>query len=140
MGWSSYVLIDAERVKRFADATNDWQWIHLDSDRATKESTFGGPVAHGFLSLSLVVPFLQDVVGDVGGAMTRINVGVNEVRFKQPVMVGDSLRARFVLKSLEDCRGGAQATYGIECWTLRQSKKPHVTVESVIRYLRDAPS
>lgn len=138
LGWSSFIDIDADRVRRFADATSDWQWIHLDEERAKRESEFGGPVAHGFLSLSLVVPFLDDVVGDIGGTKTKINIGVNRVRFVAPVLVGDRLRAKFTLLQLDDVQDGraAQATYGIECWT-EGAKKPAVIVESIIRYLRD---
>lgn len=138
LGWSEYIEIDEARVARFADATNDWQWIHVDMERAKRESSFGGAVAHGFLSLSLVVPFLHDVVGDVGGYTTKINMGVNRVRFIAPVMVGDSLRAKFTLLKLEELQAGtaAQATFAIECWT-QQATKPAVLVESVIRYLRD---
>lgn len=135
LGWSSYALIDAARVNKFADATDDHQWIHVDADRARRDGPFGGPVAHGFLSLSLIVPFLQDVVGDVEGATTRINIGLNRLRFIAPVMVGDKLRARFELLSLDDTRGGAQATYLVECWTDKGVKA--VVVESVIRYLHD---
>jgi len=143
LGWSEWLEVDKERVQKFCDATNDWQWIHLDEARA-KESTFGKLVAPGFLSLSLIVPFLDDVVGDVGGVETKINVGVNKVRFTAPVFVGDKLRANFALLALDPVRGGHQATYRVECWTQQEEttdgkkkagEKPAVVVESIIRYL-----
>jgi len=65
LGWSASLKVDKERVQKFCDATNDWQWIHLDDDRCRRESAFGRAIAPGFLSLSLIVPFLDDVVGEV---------------------------------------------------------------------------
>jgi len=138
LGFSKYIDIDQNRVNGFADSTNDWQWIHTNPERAQREGPFGGPVAHGFLSLSLIVPFLNDAVGFVGDASTMVNIGLNRVRFISPVLVGDRLRGRFKLLSLEDTKNGAQAVYQVECWTESNSEKPAVIAESVIRYLRDA--
>ena len=135
LGWSQYINVDKARVQRFCDATNDWQWIHLDEDRAAKESIFGAAIAPGFLSLSLIVPFLDDVVGDLDGVTAKINVGLNRVRFTGPVFVGDRLRGHFHLKSLDDVRGGQQAVYKVECWTENNDQKPVAVIDSLIRYL-----
>ena len=103
--------VTQEMVNQFADATHDHQWIHVDVDRANAESPFGGPIAHGFLTLSLI-PFLT---GEVNPDKPRfpdlkmgINYGVNKVRFPHPVAVGSQVRARVTLKSVEEAKGGLQ--------------------------------
>jgi|TARA_B110000208_G_C11537384_1_gene346663 acyl dehydratase len=137
LGWSDWVLIEQERVQAFADATDDQQYLHTDPIRAAA-GPFGVPIAHGFLSLSLVVRFLNEVVGDVGGAATTINIGLNRVRFTAPVPVGSRLRAGYTLAALDEVGGGkaSQATYAIEMWT-EDAARPACIVESVIRYVHD---
>ncbi|GAB3675652.1 MaoC family dehydratase [Salinisphaera aquimarina] len=100
IGTSNWMAIDQERVNLFADATDDHQWIHVDIERAKKESPFGGPVAHGFLTLSLLPPLVNDIF-KVEGVTTRVNYGLNKVRFVAPVLVGSRVRARVTLKSVE---------------------------------------
>ena len=92
LGWTDWMEITQERVNLFADATGDHQWIHVDVDRANAESPFGGPIAHGFLTLSLSNLFLPQLI-EVPGASAGVNYGTGKVRFPSPVPVG-SPRAR----------------------------------------------
>ncbi len=109
LGTSDWVEVTQERVNLFADATGDHQWIHVDVERATRESPFGGPIAHGYLTLSLLIPMWSQVlnVTDVGMA---VNYGLNKVRFPAPVPVGSKLRLTATLKDVEEVAGGLQIT------------------------------
>jgi acyl dehydratase len=99
--------VTQERVNTFADATGDHQWIHVDVERAKKESPFGGPVVHGFLTLSLIVPLVSQTY-TVTDAKMGVNYGLNKVRFPAPVPVGSKVRARVTLKDVEEVAGGLQ--------------------------------
>ncbi len=108
---SDWLTITQEMINQFADATLDRQWIHVDVERANKESPFGGPIAHGFLTLSLI-PYLT---GEVDPDKPRfenlkmgVNYGVNKVRFPNPVAVGSRVRARVTLNSVSEAKGGLQ--------------------------------
>jgi acyl dehydratase len=109
LGTSDWVEVTQKRVNLFADATGDHQWIHVDVERATRESPFGGPIAHGYLTLSLLIPMWSQVlnVTDVGMA---VNYGLNKVRFPAPVPVGSKLRLTATLKDVEEVAGGLQIT------------------------------
>ena len=132
IGVSDWMLIDQERVNAFAQVTGDQQWIHVDVERAKRESPFGGPIAHGYLSLSLLAKFAQECIA-VDGIKLAVNYGLNRVRFTSPVKVGSRVRARFVLGGVEDIAGGAQmlwqATIEIE-----GSDKPACVAEMVTRW------
>lgn len=93
VGVSDWIEVTQEMVNRFADATGDRQWIHLDVERAKRESPFGGPVAHGFLTLSLL-PSLMPTIVSVTGVKMGVNYGLNRVRFTAPVPVGKRVRIR----------------------------------------------
>ncbi|GBF57273.1 putative enoyl-CoA hydratase 1 [Candidatus Phycosocius bacilliformis] len=107
LGASDWLLIDQDRVNLFADATGDHQWIHVDVPRATKE--MGGPIAHGFLTLSLI-PFLGKDILKVEGVSRGINYGLNKVRFTNMVKVGSKVRAVQKLLSVEPKSGGLMLT------------------------------
>lgn len=107
IGVSDWLEITQERVNRFADATGDHQWIHVDIERATKE--LGSPIAHGYLVLSLV-PFLAKNIASYSGVSRGINYGSNKVRFTNTVPVGSRLRMRSKLLSCEPRGGGLQVT------------------------------
>lgn len=128
---SGWVEITQERVNRFADATGDHQWIHLDVERARRESPYGTTIAHGFLTLSLLPMFLEQsiVMHDV---KMGVNYGANKVRFPAPVPVGSRLRARFQLLSVDDFAGGAQLVWQV---TMERegTDKPVCVVESITR-------
>jgi acyl dehydratase len=98
---TDWLLIDQARINQFAQATGDHQWIHVDPERAARESPFGAAVAHGFLTLSLIAEFLQSSIGCEGVRM-GVNYGLNRVRFTSPVKVGSRVRGRITLLSIED--------------------------------------
>ncbi|MFF3570455.1 MaoC family dehydratase [Nocardia jiangxiensis] len=132
IGVSDWMTIDQQRVDTFADATGDHQWIHVDPEKAAK-GPFGGPIAHGFLTLSLSVPLVNQATS-VGGVRMGINYGLNKVRFITPVPVGGRIRARVSLDSVREIPGGIQAqrTVTIE---LEGADKPACIAESIVRYL-----
>ncbi|HNA35409.1 MAG TPA: MaoC family dehydratase, partial [Microthrixaceae bacterium] len=105
LGYSEWMEITQERVNTFADATGDHQWIHVDVERATAESPFGGPIAHGYLTLSLG-PVLFPQIMTVKGIKMGVNYGCGKVRFPSPVPVGSNLRLGATLDSVEDLPGG----------------------------------
>ena len=107
---SAWLTIDQDRIDRFADATGDHQWIHVDPIRAKAESPFGATIAHGYLTLSLLPHMMMETL-DVQGGRMSINYGLNRVRFSAPVRSGDRIRARFTLAELEDIPGGIQVTW-----------------------------
>ena len=105
LGHSDWVEITQEQVNQFADATGDHQWIHVDPERAAKESPFGGPIAHGYLTLSLL-PMLVPQIVEITGFAMGVNYGTDKVRFPSPVPVGSRVRAGAVLDSAEPIDGG----------------------------------
>ena len=96
-------------MNQFADATGDHQWIHVDVERAKAESPFGGPIAHGYLTLSLLIPMYSEVLV-VSDATMGVNYGLNKVRFPAPVPVGAKVRLTATLKDVEEVAGGLQVT------------------------------
>jgi acyl dehydratase len=131
IGVSDWVEIDQDRVNRFADATGDHQWIHVDPEKAAK-GPFGSTVAHGYLTLSLL-PMLSDGVSTVDGARMGVNYGLNKVRFPAPLPVGSRVRARFVLLSVEDVEGGVQ-TVARTTVEREGGDKPVCVAETVSRF------
>ena len=128
---SDWIEITQERVNQFAVATNDHQWIHVDVERAKRESPFGGTIAHGFLTLSLVPAMLENALRMVDMKM-GLNYGLNKVRFPGPVPVGSRLRARMTIQSIEDIEGGAQVEWGVVIEREGQAK-PVCVAEFVMR-------
>jgi acyl dehydratase len=111
LGTSDWVEVTQERVNLFADATGDHQWIHVDVERANSESPFGGPIGHGYLTLSLLIPLWSEVLVVTDAAM-GVNYGLNKVRFPAPVPVGSKLRLTATLTDVEEVAGGLQLTVG----------------------------
>lgn len=132
IGVSDWMSIDQERINAFAEVTGDKQWIHVDVERANRESPFGGPIAHGYLTVSLLAKFAQECMA-VDGIKLAVNYGLNRVRFSAPVQVGSRVRARFALVGVDDIAGGAQmlwqATVEIE-----GGPKPACVAEMVTRW------
>ena len=128
---SDWVEITQERVNQFAEATGDHQWIHLDVERCKRESPFGGPIAHGFLTLSLLPMLMQNSVRMTDVRM-GVNYGLNKVRFPAPVPVGSRVRSRTTVLSVEDIQGGAQVTWQV---TIEREggDKPVCVAESISR-------
>ena len=106
LGTSEWIEVTQERVNTFADATGDHQWIHVDPERAAA-GPFGAPIAHGYLTLSLFIPLFTELL-DVEGVSTKVNYGLNKVRFPAPVKVGSRIRLAARLASVEDVPGGVQ--------------------------------
>ena len=104
LGTSSYMTVTQEQINKFADATFDHQWIHVDEERAKKEGKFGSTIAHGYLTLSLL-PYMWDEIIQVENISMLVNHGVDEFRFNQPVLVNSRIRTRVVLKSVTNLRG-----------------------------------
>src|SRR5262245_11538792 len=132
LGYSVYVEVTQEQVNLFADATGDHQWIHVDVERAKQESPFGGPIAHGYLTLSMGPRLVPQVVA-VSGISMAVNYGCNKVRFPSPVPVGSKLRVGVELADVTDIEGGAQVVmrFTFEC---EGAPKPACVAENVFRY------
>jgi len=130
LGYSEYMEITQERVNQFADATGDHQWIHVDVERA-KSGPFGGPIAHGYLTLSLG-PALYPTVVRIEGFSMGVNYGANKVRFPSPVPVGARLRLGVKLLQVEEIAGGVQTTmeFTFEC---EGAPKPSCVAEIIFR-------
>ena len=131
LGTSDWYEVTQEAVNLFADATGDHQWIHVDVERAKAESPFGGPIAHGYLTLSLLVPLVSQTY-TVTDAKMGVNYGLNKVRFPAPVPVGSKVRARVTLKESEQIAGGLQNVLAI---TIEREggDKPVCIAEWVVR-------
>ena len=129
---TDWVLLAQEKIDAFAEATGDRQWIHVDRERAQRESLYGTTVAHGFLTLSLLSRFLAEGI-HVRGAGMAVNYGLNRVRFPAPVPAGSKIRARFALASLKDFAGGVEAVYSVSI-EAQHTEKPVCVAEWVIRY------
>ncbi|GHG85947.1 MaoC family dehydratase [Streptomyces lanatus] len=108
LGTSEWIEVTQERIDTFADATGDHQWIHVDPEKAA-EGPFGAPIAHGYLTLSLFIPLFTELL-DVQGVTTKVNYGLNKVRFPSPVKVGSRIRLAGRLAEVEDVPGGVQIT------------------------------
>ena len=128
---SDWMLMSQDRVNQFATATDDPQWIHLDEERARKESPFGGTIAHGYLTLSLL-PGIFSTVIELPFAKMNINYGANKLRFPSPMQVGKRMRARFTLLAVERLPDCVQDVWK---YTAEQegSDKPVCVAEVVLR-------
>jgi acyl dehydratase len=131
LGYSEWRQITQEQVNLFADATDDHQWIHVDIERA-KAGPFGGPIAHGYLTLSLA-PALLDEILEVSGVSMGINYGLNKLRFPSPVPVGSKVRAGATLAKVEDVEGGVQVTMNAT-FEIEGGTKPVCVAEILFRY------
>lgn len=129
----AWLEIDQERIDRFAQATGDFQWIHVDRIRATAESPFGGPIAHGFLTLALLGKYYEDFLGEaLPFCDMGVNYGLNRVRFTAAVPVGARVRGRFVLSRVEDIPAGLQMSFTVTV-EIEGSSRPALVAESIVR-------
>ncbi|MHC6229443.1 MaoC family dehydratase [Arthrobacter sp. MMS24-T111] len=133
LGTTDYRQITQDQINQFADATDDRQWIHTDPERA-KDGPFGAPIAHGFLTLSLIIPFWGELF-DVDGVTTKVNYGLDKVRFTSPVKVGSKVRMQATIADVTEVKGGAQikvnATIEIE-----GQERPAVVAEFLARFYK----
>jgi acyl dehydratase len=134
LGVTDWFAIGQYRIDTFAEASEDRQWIHVDAERARRESPYGETVAHGFLTLSLLSHLSRDVLA-VEGVRMRVNYGLNRVRFPAPVKAGSRIRARFVLLSIKDFGEGSDAALSVTV-ELEGSDKPCCVAEWIVRYYR----
>ncbi|MBW3669930.1 MAG: MaoC family dehydratase [Actinobacteria bacterium] len=132
LGYSDWFEVTQEQVNLFADATGDHQWIHVDPERAAKESPFGGPIAHGYLTLA-IIPRLLGAVMRVDGIAMGVNYGINKLRFPSPVPVGSKVRVGATMASVEDIPGGAQVAIDVAV-EVEGKDKPSCVAQVVYRY------
>jgi acyl dehydratase len=132
LGTTDWLVVDQERINQFAAATDDHQWIHVDPERAAS-GPFGGTIAHGLLTLSLLPVFMHQLY-EVHGVKMAINYGLNKVRFMSPVPAGSKLRASAQLVEVTEVAGGAQ---GIVSTTIEIEgvSKPACVIESIVRFV-----
>ena len=130
VGASDWMTVDQERVNTFADATEDHQWIHVDEEKA-KAGPFGGTIAHGFLTLSLLSHLLAQVYR-IDGVKMGINYGLNKVRFTAPVPVGSKIRGVVDIADVADATGGVQVTTRITV-EIEGSERPALIAEWITR-------
>jgi acyl dehydratase len=131
LGASGWLVVSQARINQFADATDDHQWIHTDPDRA-KDGPFGGPIAHGFLTLSLLIPLWTELF-DVEGVSTKVNYGLNRVRFPAPVPAGASIRLVGSIVKVEQVSGGVQITADVTV-EIQNGDKPACVAQPVFRF------
>ena len=120
-------------ITQFADITGDRQWIHVDPERAARESPYGATIAHGFYTLSLASRLLRDAVGPIDGPRMSINYGLNKVRFPSALPAGSRVRGRCTLQRLDDVEGGVQATWAVVI-EREGADKPCCAAEWLVRY------
>jgi acyl dehydratase len=130
---TDWLMMTQERIDQFAEATEDRQWIHVDRERAQRESPYGATIAHGFLTLSLLSPFMKQAIQFRGGMRMAVNYGLNRVRFPSPVRAGANIRARVRLLSLEEFSDALQAVFSV-AMEVENSDKPCCVAEWVVRY------
>ncbi|MGW6731622.1 MaoC family dehydratase [Streptomyces sp. NPDC055013] len=131
LGTGEWIEISQDRINTFADATGDHQWIHVDPERAA-QGPFGAPIAHGYLTLSLFIPLFTELL-DVRGVTTKVNYGLNKVRFPSPVKVGSRIRLVGKLAEVEEVPGGVQITVDgtVE---IEGGEKPAAVLRSLSRF------
>jgi acyl dehydratase len=133
IGVSEWITVTQERITQFAEATEDRQWIHLDRERSERESPYGTPIAHGFLTLSLLSRFMKDVIQVRGGVKMAVNYGLNRVRFPSPVRAGAKIRARTTLLNVKEVPGAYETTFAVVVES-EGGEKPCCVAESIVRY------
>jgi len=133
IGPTEWFSVTQERIRQFAETTEDRQWIHLDHERAQRDSPYTTPIAHGFLTLALLSHFLRQAIQIGGGVRMSVNYGMNRVRFPSPVPAGSRIRARFTLQAVKDVAGGMEGTFSVVI-DLENSEKPCCVAEWMIRY------
>jgi acyl dehydratase len=121
LGISEYLTVTQEQINKFADATFDHQWIHVDEERAKTEGKFGSTIAHGYLTLSLL-PYMWDQIIQVENTKMLVNYGIEDFRFNQPVLVNSRIRTRVILRSVTNLRGITKIQLNI-CMEIEGNKK-----------------
>jgi acyl dehydratase len=133
IGVTDWFQVTQERIEQFAEATEDRQWIHVDRERASKESPYGTTIAHGFLTLSLISHFIKELLQVEADVRLAVNYGLNRVRFPAAVRVDSRIRARVGLMSLKELPGALEATFSVAIED-EKSGKPSCVAEWIVRY------
>jgi acyl dehydratase len=130
---TDWFAVTQDRIQRFAEVIEDRQWIHVDPDRARRESSYGSTIAHGFLTLSLLSRFMGEAIEIRGGVRMSINYGLNRVRFPSPVRASSKIRAHFTLRSLKELPDAIEAIFDATV-EAQENDKPCCVAEWVVRY------
>jgi acyl dehydratase len=133
IGITDWFTITQDLIQQFAEVTGDRQWIHVDQDRARRDSPFKATIAHGFLTLSLLSRFMRQVVEIRSGVRMTVNYGLNRVRFPAPVRADCRIRAHFVVRSAKQVPGALEAVFEVSI-EAEGSAKPCCVAEWVLRY------
>ncbi|MHA6969064.1 MaoC family dehydratase [Glutamicibacter bergerei] len=133
LGRTDYREITQEEINKFADATGDDQWIHVDPERA-KDGPFGAPIAHGFLTLSLIVPFWGELF-DVEGVSAKVNYGLDKIRFTSPVKVNSRIRMQATITDITEVKGGAQIKVNTVI-EIEGQERPAVVADFLARFYK----
>jgi acyl dehydratase len=133
IGVSEWLTVTQERIAQFAEATEDRQWIHLDRERAERESPYGTTIVHGFLTLSLISRFMKDVIQVRRGTGMTVNYGLNRVRFPAPVRAGSKIRARITLLNVKEVPGAYESIFSVTVES-EGGEKPCCVAELIVRY------
>jgi acyl dehydratase len=132
---TDWLSVTQERIRQFAEVTEDRQWIHVDRERAQKESPYGTTIAHGFLTLSLVSHFMKQAIQIRSGVRMGVNYGLNRVRFPSPVRADSQIRARVKVNSFKELPDAVEAVFEVSVEG-QDSEKPHCVAEWIVRYYR----
>jgi acyl dehydratase len=130
---TDWLLVTQDRIRQFAEATEDRQWIHIDPERAERESPYRATIAHGFLTLSLLSYFIRQAIQVPRDVRLSVNYGLNRVRFPAPVRAGTEIRARATLQSVKDLPKGVEAVFGVSIEE-KAAAKPCCVAEWIIHY------
>lgn len=132
---TEWFSVTQDRIRQFAEVTEDGQWIHVDPERAEHESPYGTTIAHGFLTLSLLSRFMKEAIQIRSGVRMSVNYGLNRVRFPSPVRANSKIRARFTLRSLKGLPDALEASFDARLET-QGIEKPCCAAEWVVRYYK----
>ncbi len=132
LGTSDYLTVTQEQINLFADATLDHQWIHVDEERAKRESPYGTTIAHGYLNLS-IIPYLWAQIVEVNNIKLLVNYGIEKLKFSQPVLVNNEVRLKAKLNSIVDLRGVSKAEVQVTL-EIKDNKKPALEATLVFLY------
>jgi acyl dehydratase len=130
---TDWFTVTQDRINKFAEATEDRQWIHLDEPRAKKESPFGATISHGFLTLSLVSHFMKQAIEVHSGVRLAVNYGLNKVRFPAPVKAGAKIRAKIKVESAKELPACIEAIFAVTI-EAEAAQKPSCVAECIVRY------
>jgi Acyl dehydratase len=134
-GHSEWMLIDQDRINKFAEVTEDYQFIHVDPKRAAAETAFGSTIAHGFLTLSLLSYLNKDVLPELKNKIMTFNYGLNKVRFLNPVKVGSRIRSKVELQSVQDKPGGRYLCQYLATVEIEGEETPALIAEQLAMHL-----